>query len=89
MKFNNELFKDLTEKEWRTYMGTTSFEFFGLRSQQIPHALLKINRLLNEIKPARIIEIGAGDGGLSYLLGLYARIKGIKFHSFARSYRWI
>ena len=82
MKFNNELFTDLAEKEWRTYMGTTSFEFMGLRMQQIPYALLKINQLLNEIKPARIIEIGAGDAGLSCLLALYARNKKIPFHSF-------
>lgn len=82
MKFNNDLFFDLPEKEWRGYMGTTSMYHYGLKIQQTPLAIVKINQLLNEIRPSRIVEIGAGDGGLSFLLALYCRINGVEFHSY-------
>ncbi len=82
MKFNTTLFTDLAERERHTYLSTTSFEFFGLRMQQIPEALLKINQILNTVPFDRVVEIGAGDGGLSCLLAFYCKIKNIPFYSF-------
>jgi len=82
MKFNNTLFADLAEKEWRKYMTTTSMSHYGLKIQQTPLAITKINQLLDDGEFARIVEIGAGDGGLSFLLALHCRIKGLEFHSY-------
>jgi hypothetical protein len=82
MKFDNQLFYDLPEKEWQKYMETTSMSHYGLKIQQTPLAILKINQLLSGNNLARIIEIGAGDGGLSFLLALNCRIKGLEFHSY-------
>ena len=54
-------------------------EFFGLPMQQNEHAMLALNRLLIDLRPHRIIEIGTGAGGLSFYLGTYARIHGVRF----------
>jgi hypothetical protein len=82
MQFDTERLKNLDQDEWHTYMSTTSTRVFGLRMQQIPYALLKVNQLLNQEKFDQIIEIGAGDGGLSCLLALHSRVNKTKFHSF-------
>ena len=41
--------------------------------------MLALNRLLIDIRPHRIIEIGTGAGGLTFFLGTYARIHGVRF----------
>ena len=57
-------------------------EFFGLPMQQNEHAMLAINRLLIDLRPSQIIEIGTGCGGLSCFLGIYAKNHGAEFATF-------
>ncbi len=47
-------------------------EFFGLPMQQNEYAPAAINRVLIELRPARIVEIGSGACGLTMLLLEYA-----------------
>lgn len=82
MKIDTTTLSNLKEIERKEYLSTTSFRWFGLRMQQVPEALNKINHLLNYIGFDRVIEIGAGDGGLSCLLATHCEINGIPFHSF-------
>ena len=46
--------------------------FLSLEMQQGAGIIPAINRLLDAIKPARIIEIGTGKGALTVFLALYA-----------------
>ena len=52
---------------------------------QSPYAPLKLNQLLNAARPARIIEIGAGNGGLTTLFALYAKITGIPLYAYDKT----
>ena len=51
--------------------GPERLEFFGLRMAQNQNALAAIDAVLKETAPRRILEIGAGNGGLTALFGLY------------------
>lgn len=65
------------------------YNFFGLKMQQHQAFLYHFNAFLNSVKFNNIIEIGAGHGGLTYLLDLKAKIEGLQFYSFdTSSYRW-
>lgn len=71
---------DILEKDHN--IRNAQYFFFGLEMQQIPTALLKINRLLNHINFQRIIELGTGKGGLSLLLSIWADLRKKEFYSF-------
>ena len=67
------------ERGWTT--------FFGLQMMQNRHAILAIDRLLRTLddegqRPARILEIGTGCGGLSVLFHLFAAISGTSFTTY-------
>ena len=79
-KYDNT-FDRFSSIEMGEIFNTTHLQFYGLTLQQNPRALLKINQLLNIINIERIIEIGAGDGGFSYLFSLWAKIKNKEFYS--------
>ena len=58
---------------------------FGLRAAQNRIAFDGLSILLDEVKPRQIIELGAGQGGLTIMLGIWARINGALFHSYELS----
>lgn len=82
IKIKPTAFDGIAEAERQSVLGYASYDFFGLKMQQHPQAVVKLNQLLNAIEPARIIEIGSGDCGLSYLFAIYAHCKSISFHSY-------
>ena len=73
---------DFQKKEMQDTLQTTHFEFFGSRMQQNNLALPALNRLIKLAAPDKIIEIGAGDCGLSLFFAMYCYIKNKKFHTF-------
>lgn len=75
-------FVGLDEWELKNVLGTADHTFFGLRMTQHPRAVVKLNQLLNAIKPARVVEIGAGNGGLTVLFALYCAATGASLHSY-------
>jgi cephalosporin hydroxylase len=78
-------FKGIAEWEQANVLATANHTFFGLNMSQHPHAPLKINQLLNATQPTRVIEIGAGHGGLTVLLALYSITTGCALHSFDKT----
>lgn len=78
----DEPFKNLAAYEQASVLATSEHYFFGLKMQQHPQAVIKLNQLLNAIRPRHIIEIGAGNCGLSYLFALYANITGGSYMGF-------
>jgi hypothetical protein len=61
--------------------------FFGLQMMQNRHAILAVDRLLRALdddgcRPARIIELGTGCGGLSVLFQLHALTSGTAFTTY-------
>lgn len=61
--------------------------FFGLQMMQNRHAVLAVDRLLRHLedegrRPARIIELGTGCGGLSVLFHLHAMATDTAFITF-------
>ncbi len=75
-------FKDLAAREQAAVLGTAEHYFFGLKMQQHPQAVVRLNQLLNLIQPRTIVEIGSGNAGLSYLFALYAANTGGIYHGF-------
>jgi len=59
-------------------------DFFGLRMQQSMLGMATLAELLNEEKPARVIELGTGAGGLSLLLESWCLRHGADFATFDR-----
>lgn len=82
---NQDPFARLPEAELNNVLTTGEHTFFGLTMSQHPHAPLKLNQLLMASQPARIIEIGAGNGGLTVLLALYAKMSGCKLYSYDKT----
>lgn len=65
------------------------YSFFGLKMQQHHAFLYFFNCFLNEMAFKHIVELGAGHGGLTYLLNLKSSIDKTEFYSFDCShYRW-
>ena len=62
------------QAEMAGILNTAQFEFFGLKMQQNNLALPALNRLLKELRPNKIIEIGAGDCGLTLFFAIYAYV---------------
>ncbi len=61
--------------------------FFGLQMMQNRHAILAVDRLLRQFedegrRPARIVELGTGCGGLSVLFQIYATAVGARFTTY-------
>ncbi len=75
-------FKDLAARERAQVLATAEHYFFGLKMQQHPQAVVRLNQLLNLIQPKHIVEIGSGNCGLSYLFALYAANTGGSFVGF-------
>jgi cephalosporin hydroxylase len=75
-------FAQLDQWELGNVLGTADHTFFGLRMTQHPYAVVKLNQLLNAIRPARIVEIGAGNAGLTVLFALYCAATGTQLHSY-------
>ncbi len=75
-------FHEMESREMHEIFSTPHYTLFGLTLQQNPVAIRKLNQLLHFGNFERIIEIGAGDGGLSILFALWAKIKNKEFHSF-------
>lgn len=82
IKIDDKNFYDMPKWEQYELFNTTHLTFFGLTLQQTPLAVLKLNQLLNYGNFERIIEIGAGDGGLSFLFALWTRINNKRFYSY-------
>lgn len=62
-------------------------QFFGLQMMQNRHAILAVDRLLRHLeddgrRPARIVELGTGCGGLSVLFHIYATAVGATFSTY-------
>jgi len=53
----------------------------GLSMQQQPGIIDAFNRLLKRTRPARIIELGTGAGGLTVFLGLYSYVTNCTVYS--------
>ncbi len=79
---DNTTFAQLDQWEMQSVLGTADHTFFGLRMTQHPDALRKLNQLLNAIRPARVVEVGAGNGGLTVLLALYCAARHAELHSY-------
>ncbi len=75
-------FKDLAVREQAQVLATAEHYFFGLKMQQHPQAVVRLNQLLNLIQPRTIVEIGSGNAGLSYLFALYAANTGGRYAGF-------
>ncbi len=75
-------FKDLAAREQAQVLATAEHYFFGLKMQQHPQAVVRLNQLLNLIQPRNIVEIGSGNAGLSYLFALYAANTGGRYAGF-------
>jgi hypothetical protein len=61
--------------------------FYGLQMMQNRHAVLAVDRLLRQLdddgrRPARIVELGTGCGGLSVLFQIYAASTGATFTTY-------
>lgn len=82
VKIDDKNFYDMPKWEQHELFSTTHLKFFGLQMQQTPLAILKLNQLLNYGNFERIIEIGAGDGGLSFLFALWAKINNKEYHTY-------
>jgi cephalosporin hydroxylase len=82
IKIDDKNFYDMPKWEQHELFSTTHLKFFGLTLQQTPLAVLKLNQLLNYGNFERIIEIGAGDGGLSFLFALWAKINKKEYHTY-------
>ncbi len=79
---DDTLFRDLAAREQAQVLATAEHFFFGLKMQQHPQAVVRLNQLLNLIQPRHVIEIGSGNAGLSYLLATYATLTGGTYHGF-------
>lgn len=75
-------FTDLAAREQAQVLGTAEHYFFGLKMQQHPRAPEYLNRFLNLVRPRNIVEIGAGECGLSVLFALYAINTGGRYGGF-------
>lgn len=71
---DEEAFKDLAQWELSGVLATANHTFFGLHMSQHPQAVVKLNQLLNATRPARIVEIGTGNAGLTVLFALYCKL---------------
>lgn len=78
-------FMVLAEYEQAWAFGMAENVFFGLHMSQHPQAVIKINQLLKSSSPARIIEIGVGNGGLTTLFALYAKLNEISLHAYDKT----
>ena len=79
---NDAPFEGLAQRELTQVLNTADHRFFGLRMSQHPQAVIKLNQLLNATQPARIVEIGAGNGGLTVLFALYCGATGAALHAY-------
>lgn len=85
VRVDNDLFADVWEWELGNVLNTGNHAFFGLNMSQSPYAPSKLNQLMAAARPARIIEIGAGNGGLTVLFALYARINGASLYAYDKT----
>ncbi len=79
---DNAPFDDLAAREQAQVLATAEHYFFGLKMQQHPQAVVRLNQLLNRFQPKNIVEIGSGNAGLSYLLATYATLTGGEYQGF-------
>jgi cephalosporin hydroxylase len=79
---DSNLFADLPAWEMKNVLGSATHTFFGLTMSQHPHAVIKLNQLLNATRPARIVEVGTGAGGLTVLFALFCKATGAALHSY-------
>lgn len=82
---NDEPFAILGEYEQAWAFGKADHMFFGLHMSQHPQAVVKLNQLLKSTSPARIIEIGTGNGGLTTLFALYCKMTGTSLHTYDKT----
>lgn len=81
-----DIFARLPAMELEGVLATANHRFFGLHMSQHPQAVVKLNQLLNAMAPARIIEIGAGNGGLTVLFAIYCSLVGTcTLHAFDKT----
>ena len=71
---DEEAFKDLAQWEMSSVLATANHTFFGLHMSQHPQAVVKLNQLLNATRPARIVEVGTGNAGLTVMFALYCKL---------------
>jgi cephalosporin hydroxylase len=76
------LFADLPRWELANVLGTATHTFFGLTMSQHPQAVVKLNQLLNAVRPARIVEVGCGHAGLTTLFALYCCTTGCELYPY-------
>lgn len=82
IKIDNNNFYNMENWEMNEILSTTHYNYYGLTLQQHPTAIRKLDQLLHFGDFARIIEIGTGDGGLSILFAIWAKISKKEFYSF-------
>lgn len=68
--------------EYCRFSRTEQFRHFGLKSAQNKVAMNALSILLEVENPKTIVEFGTGFGGLSILLGIWARINGCDFKTY-------
>jgi len=68
---------ELPERHW-----DPQTKIFGIDTWHSPLAIWAFDHVLNNLKPARIVEIGTGYGGLTAYLGLWAAVNGAHIVSF-------
>lgn len=71
--------------EYAHFVRGVTVDHYGLRSSQNQIAMLAISILLDKMRPENIIELGTGSGGLSILIGIWARIYGKNFRTYDKS----
>jgi cephalosporin hydroxylase len=68
--------------EYKEFQWGVTVSHYGLHSSQNATAMLAISILLDAIKPRHIVEIGTGIGGLSVLIGIWAKLNGSNFRTY-------
>jgi cephalosporin hydroxylase len=62
---------------------TKRYGFFcGIGMQKSWSELFQLEALLNELRPDRIVELGAGSGGTTLFLAIYGRVNSIEVFSY-------
>jgi len=62
--------------------------FLNVEMQQTPRAIALMETVLRAVRPATILELGTGRGGMALYFCLYARATGAQFVTYDRDCTW-